>query len=412
MTLEDVLRDPEFFPYVRRWMFEQMAAGLLAPERAVAVARRIGVELEAGAYAVALFDLPPKSREGGYYSDPAEAVRSGLLAYFLKYSEYMPVQMGPDLGAVLIKGEPVRMEELTDRCIRTVREQHERGGMDGWHLAVSGQAAGLEELPDRFQEAFRLWSMRALRPGQRIFRAGAEDLPVPDGGEAEFSNADLVRADPAVIGTFLENGRREDVPVFARRYLEELGPAMGSRAFRDYALLGARAAAWGALRALGLSEERCEAAFGSPPDPGRGPERFLRETLSAALALRDETSGKTRGGTLKTAVEYVNGHFTDPELSLAETAAHAGVTASYLSALFWRELDRTFTQYVTDRRMEFAKRLLRATDRRAGQIARSAGFRDGHYFNALFKKTQGCTPSQFRAGARIQDGQRGAGLMF
>ena len=58
----------------------------------------------------------------------------------------------------------------------------------------------------------------------------------------------------------------------------------------------------------------------------------------------------------------------------------------------------TFTEYVTDKRMEKAKELLRTTNKRSGEVAFAVGYRDPHYFSFLFKKTQGCTPRVYRAG--------------
>ena len=373
MTLEDVLRDPENIPHVRRWLFEQLAEGLLPPEQAVAVARRIGVELEAERYGIVLFSLPPKDREAGFFADPAAAVRSELLAYFLKYSEYMPVSLFPEVGAVLVKGEARRMDELTGRCAGTVRAHYDRAGIGDWHLAASGPAAGLESLPGCFREASRLWSLQVLRPSQRVFRPGAETLLVPEDGGDGFTDADLARADPAVVRTFLEQGRREDVPAFAARYVQALGPAMRNRAFRDHVLLSVRAAA-GLAGGERLDRRSLE-----------DPIRFLEETLDAAVARRDESA-------------FVDQHFAEPDLTLAGAAAHAGVTASYLSALFRKELGCTFTQYVTARRLELARRLLLTTSLRPGQAAREAGFRDERHFSALFKKAYGCTPGRFRAG--------------
>jgi two-component system response regulator YesN len=48
--------------------------------------------------------------------------------------------------------------------------------------------------------------------------------------------------------------------------------------------------------------------------------------------------------------------------------------------------------------MERAKELLRKTDKRSSEIAAAVGYKDPHYFSYLFKKTQGCTPRDYRSG--------------
>ena len=48
--------------------------------------------------------------------------------------------------------------------------------------------------------------------------------------------------------------------------------------------------------------------------------------------------------------------------------------------------------------MERAKELLRYAGKRSSEVAYEVGYRDPRYFSFLFKKTQGCTPSSYRAG--------------
>ena len=53
-------------------------------------------------------------------------------------------------------------------------------------------------------------------------------------------------------------------------------------------------------------------------------------------------------------------------------------------------------EYLTKVRMDKAKQLLRTTGTKTTEIAFEVGFRDAHYFSNLFKKTQGCTPREYR----------------
>ena len=56
----------------------------------------------------------------------------------------------------------------------------------------------------------------------------------------------------------------------------------------------------------------------------------------------------------------------------------------------------TFIEYVTKKRMEKAKKLLRQSNLPTAEIAARSGYKDGHYFSFVFKKTQGCTPREYR----------------
>ena len=74
------------------------------------------------------------------------------------------------------------------------------------------------------------------------------------------------------------------------------------------------------------------------------------------------------------------------------------ISANYLSAVFSQEMGTTFVEYLTAKRMEKARELLRSSDLRSGEVAVAVGYKDPHYFSFLFKKTQGCTPRDYRAG--------------
>ena len=81
-------------------------------------------------------------------------------------------------------------------------------------------------------------------------------------------------------------------------------------------------------------------------------------------------------------------------------ASTVDVSANYFSAIFSQEMEMTFTEYITKKRMERAKLLLRQTEKHSGEIAVEVGFRDPHYFSFVFKKTQGCTPREYRSSMK------------
>jgi len=50
--------------------------------------------------------------------------------------------------------------------------------------------------------------------------------------------------------------------------------------------------------------------------------------------------------------------------------------------------------------MEKAKELLRGSSMKMSEIAYAVGYKDAHYFSYLFKKTQECTPREYRSQAQ------------
>ena len=72
------------------------------------------------------------------------------------------------------------------------------------------------------------------------------------------------------------------------------------------------------------------------------------------------------------------------------------ISASYLSNIFKKETDKTVTEYVNGKRMDYAAHLLATTKQQIQSIAQICGIVDVQYFSKLFKKVKGMTPKEYR----------------
>ena len=88
------------------------------------------------------------------------------------------------------------------------------------------------------------------------------------------------------------------------------------------------------------------------------------------------------------------------DLSLHAHAERLKINASYLSALFKKETGTTLTDYVNQKRIDFAIYLLNATSMQIQTIAQYCGMPDVNYFTRTFKRIIGITPSQYRRHTR------------
>jgi len=94
----------------------------------------------------------------------------------------------------------------------------------------------------------------------------------------------------------------------------------------------------------------------------------------------------------------ITSNLGDETLSVAAVAARHGVTPRYVHKLFETE-GVTYTQFVLQRRLDRALRLLRdprGAARRISDIAYDAGFGDLSYFNRAFRRRYDATPSEIR----------------
>ena len=120
------------------------------------------------------------------------------------------------------------------------------------------------------------------------------------------------------------------------------------------------------------------------------------------LLARDYSEAMADGGAIvrsysayiDKAVAFIEENFRD-KLHIEDAAKAASMSVSYFSYFFRERTGRSFREYVSQRRIEAAKVIL-LQGGTAAEAAAGAGFPDTAYFNRVFKKTQGVTPSAFR----------------
>ena len=394
----------EYEEYTRRVFFERVVAGQLSVQEIYESAARLDIDLRAQCYAMAFFSVLPESSSEGY-SEPGARLRDALLEHFLKYPEYILLRWNLTTYAVLLKGETARMEELSRRCVETVRSQYAACAPEqNWYVAVGRPTQRLSTLPACYEEVSRLWAYRHILPQQHVLTADTVSF-LTGAGDTRLDRLDASKVDPAILTGVMRNASAQEVPSFADEYVRSVEEALGSQPFCQYLMLDLRFTAARFAASLGVSQETAFEPLTCLDLVGRNVTAAdLRNYLSAILLrmveLRDQASSTQLRGLLQQAVRYIDSHFTQESLSLNQVAREVNISANYLSAVFSQEIGATFTEYVTAKRMDRAKELLRTTDKRSGEVAAAVGYKDPHYFSFLFKKTQGCTPRDYRGGGK------------
>lgn len=105
---------------------------------------------------------------------------------------------------------------------------------------------------------------------------------------------------------------------------------------------------------------------------------------------------------IETALKYIEMNYSNPYLSLEDVASAIPIHKNYLSLLFKKSLGVTFTQYLTQKRIEQATVLLKNTDYTISQISNSVGYVDQLYFSKLFKKFNKLPPSEYRKNISLK----------
>ena len=92
---------------------------------------------------------------------------------------------------------------------------------------------------------------------------------------------------------------------------------------------------------------------------------------------------------------YLNENL-EQNINLEECARHFNYNPNYLSRMFKKNFGKTYTDYVTERKMERCKELLLQTDISVSELAERFGYSSAQNFIRVFKKYTLVTPGQFR----------------
>ena len=117
--------------------------------------------------------------------------------------------------------------------------------------------------------------------------------------------------------------------------------------------------------------------------------------------LREEEGSVDVQPKVAEAVRYLQEHYAE-NISLQSVADRLNVTPNYLGHLFVRFLERPFTDFLGEIRVEAAKRLLADPARKIYEVAEAVGIFNPSYFIRVFKKHTGLTPNEYRSGGRYE----------
>ena len=108
------------------------------------------------------------------------------------------------------------------------------------------------------------------------------------------------------------------------------------------------------------------------------------------------TGGSIPPPRLKQVLVYVEAHL-DQQTHLSELAQAASMSPFYFARLFKNSMGVSPHKYVTMRRIERSKELLRRSDISIFEIGVRVGYLDPKHFRVVFRRAVGISPSEFRA---------------
>lgn len=381
----------------RRSFFESLVEGTLSVQQIYEQAGRLNLQLDAGGYNFVIFTI--RSENEPAYSESAETALNRILNDCLRFPNYVFFRSNLYSSVVLIKGDADELDALTERCVSTIRRHCDGSTGLNWYVAIGTPTLRLSGLSQCYADTSHILAYRHIQPEKHIFTQELLQAEREQYLSRSAGNFDSAKIDPMTIRNFVETGLAEETALFVKEYIENLNGSENSVMLRHYLMMSARINAELALSNLGCDKKKL-APYIPQMDftmSAEGLSDYLTTILRSAIQLRDNESQQRNNGIIDQAVKFIDRNYGDENISLNSVAKTINISANYLSALFSQQMGMSFVEYLTQKRMERAKYLLRQTSKRSGEIAYEVGYRDPRYFSFVFKKTQGYTPSAYRS---------------
>ena len=117
--------------------------------------------------------------------------------------------------------------------------------------------------------------------------------------------------------------------------------------------------------------------------------------------LLENSDKRTRYDIAHSAQKIIDHNF-DREITMQQIASSLCANAAYLTRKFTQKYGISPKEYLLEKRIAYAKRLLAQTDVSVKEIAVSVGYVDQLYFSRIFKRKEGVSPLEYRKKTKIQ----------
>lgn len=417
---ESIRREKEDKDLVRKYMeemrentehekqkfFEQMIAGNLSMADALETGKKYEMNLSAGMYNLLLFrfTLGEENRKSGELLGEAEYAIEKLTERLEYVFEF---QRGVEGWAFLLMADnEEQMSERVKELSKDLEEIMKNYSTIAYFGGIGQPVARLRELEESFREAERALAARFTMELNRII--SVEDIRMAQNvdtlDDIEITSFGEIEKTRTMLEKFLNNGAEDEIDEFVDVYINELPEEnLKSVLMRQYIIMDAYIVMMSFCEKIEGIEGEMQAQSEELKNSMKTSQtleeikNYIRMLLKKIIGVRDTISGRRYSDIIEIAKDQIRKTYMSDEISLNTIAAEVGMSPSYFSSIFSKEMGKTFVEYLTEIRMNRAKELLMCSSMKTSEIGYEVGYKDPHYFSYIFKKTQNCTPKEFRA---------------
>lgn len=395
------LENQEKLQLAKKKFFYDLVTGRRSVQALIEKAKELELDLTAAAYNILLFKI---SFLGKLSVADEESLRQTLKNYLGMQKNLLGFERDADGYVVLLKGSEANIADLEKNTVTQLTELLKAYPIMHYTIAIGERVSRMSEMPHAYDTASKALAYRYLLNDTRVLRYETlKDYNTFSGKESrDLHEVVIPRIDKKKLENFLHDGTLEEVSTFVITYFNHLKESLDSYLFRQYLVMDSYFSITAFCEQLGTPPERIEELYGNLQNVNTfiQNQNTLKQTLEnwllQSIKLRETISSKRYNVLINQVKRYLQENYNKESLSLNQVAEYVNISPSHLSTLFSQETGQTFVSYLTEIRMEKAKELLRCTNMKTLEIGYEVGYKDAPYFSYLFKKTQNCTPKEYR----------------
>ena len=119
------------------------------------------------------------------------------------------------------------------------------------------------------------------------------------------------------------------------------------------------------------------------------------ELFAALIAASEAHRSSSTAEAAQRIKGFIDAYYRDADLTLGRIALHVNLSQGYVSSVFGKAVGKSVVEYVTELRLEEARRILESGDVNVNEAAEAVGYTDPYYFSKRFKRRFGVSPSHF-----------------
>lgn len=124
-------------------------------------------------------------------------------------------------------------------------------------------------------------------------------------------------------------------------------------------------------------------------------ENWIMNMVSSMNEVMLKDSVPKKQDLIAEAKEYIR-HNYNQNVTLNDISKQFYINPYYFSQLFKKKTGMTYQKYLTDYRVDRAKKLLAETELRIYEVCKLVGYSDANHFNQIFERSEGMKPSEYR----------------